>query len=99
MDVHTTTVQWVFMNLVLGIGSGFSYVALGVMLQAATAEEDMTSAVSLFTVFRPLGQALVVATGGVIFQNQIRNTQSCCSGGSVCEQRRSIGANNQSYAG
>ena len=72
MDVNTTTVQWVFMNLVLGIGSGFNYVALGVMLQAATAEEDMTSAVSLFTVFRPLGQALGVAIGGVIFQNQMK---------------------------
>ena len=76
LDVNTTTVQWIFLNLVVGLGLGFNYSALGVTLQAATTEEDMTSAVSMFTFFRLLGQALGVVIGGVVFQNQIKTRLS-----------------------
>ncbi|KAG8528374.1 uncharacterized protein KY384_007292 [Bacidia gigantensis] len=72
LDEYTSTAKWILLNLVVGIGIGFNYVAIGVMLQAAVPEEDMTSAIALFTVFRPFGQALGVAIGGVIFQNRFR---------------------------
>ena len=72
LDVHTSTVEWIFLNLVVGIGLGFNYSALGVTLQAATTEEDMSSAVAMFTFFRLMGQALGVVIGGVTFQDQIR---------------------------
>lgn len=76
LDVNTSTVEWIFLNLVVGVGLGFNYSALGVTLQAATSEEDMTSAVAMFTFFRLLGQALGVVIGGVIFQNQIKSRLS-----------------------
>lgn len=72
LDVNTSTVEWIFLNLVVGIGLGFNYSALGVTLQAATSEEDMSSAVAMFTFFRLMGQALGVVIGGVTFQDQIR---------------------------
>ena len=72
LDVNTTTVQWIMMNLVVGVGLGFNYSALGVVLQAATSEEDMSSAVAMFTFFRLFGQAIGVVIGGVVFQNQIK---------------------------
>ena len=73
LDVNTSTVEWIFLNLVVGVGLGFNYSALGVTLQAATSEEDMTSAVAMFTFFRLMGQALGVVIGGVTFQNEIRS--------------------------
>lgn len=76
LDVDTSTVKWIFLNLVVGLGLGFNYSALGVTLQAATTEEDMTSAVAMFTFFRLLGQALGVVIGGVVFQNQIKTRLS-----------------------
>ena len=72
LDSNTSTPQWIFLNLVVGIGIGFNYVALGVMLQASTKDENMTSAVALFTFGRLLGQALGVVIGGVTFENQLR---------------------------
>ena len=72
LDVHTSTVEWIFLNLVVGVGLGFNYSALGVTLQAATTEEDMSSAVAMFTFFRLMGQALGVVIGGVTFQDEIR---------------------------
>ena len=72
LDVGTSTPQWIFMNLIVGVGLGFNYVALGVMLQASTKNEDMTSAVAMFTFGRLLGQALGVVVGGVTFENELR---------------------------
>ncbi|KAF6220748.1 hypothetical protein HO133_003181 [Letharia lupina] len=72
LDVHTTTVEWIFLNLVVGVGLGFNYTALGVTLQAATTEENMSSAVAMFTFSRLMGQALGVVIGGVTFQDQMR---------------------------
>ena len=73
LDVNTSTTEWIFLNLVVGVGLGFNYSALGVTLQAATKEEDMTSAVAMFTFLRLFGQALGVVIGGVVFQNQIKS--------------------------
>ena len=72
LDVHTSTIEWIFLNLVVGVGLGFNYSALAVTLQAATSEEDMSSAVAMFTFFRLMGQALGVVIGGVTFQDEIR---------------------------
>jgi MFS family permease len=71
MDVHTTTVQWIFLNLVAGIGTGFLYPALQFSIQSACEDEDLASAVSMYSFFRAVGQTLGVAVGGVILQNQL----------------------------
>ena len=71
MDVNTTTVQWVFLNLVAGIGTGLLYPALQFSVQSATSNEHMAEAVAMYSFFRGVGQALGVAIGGTVFQNQL----------------------------
>ena len=72
LDVNTSTVQWIFLNLCAGLGTGFLYPALAFTLQSATSDEDMAFGVAMFSVLRVAGQALGVAIGGVIFQNQMQ---------------------------
>ena len=72
LDVNTTTVQWVFINLVSGLGMGIIFPAMTFSIQAATINKDLAFAVALFSFFRAFGQAIGVAIGGVIFQNQLK---------------------------
>ncbi|KIV78381.1 hypothetical protein PV11_10103 [Exophiala sideris] len=71
LDVDTTVPQWIFINLVSGIGLGILFPSLQFALQAASTAKDMAFAVAMFVFFRSFGQALGVAIGGVIFQNQM----------------------------
>ncbi|KIX93074.1 uncharacterized protein Z520_11131 [Fonsecaea multimorphosa CBS 102226] len=71
LDVGTTIPQWIFINLVSGIGLGILFPGLQFQVQAASSNKDMAFAVSIFVFFRSFGQALGVAIGGVIFQNQM----------------------------
>ncbi len=72
LDVKTTTVQWVFLNLVSGLGMGVLFPSMAFAIQAATTNKDLAFAVALFSFFRAFGQAIGVAVGGVIFQNQLK---------------------------
>lgn len=72
LDVNTTTVQWVFLNLVSGLGMGILFPSMAFSIQAATTNKDLAFAVALFSFFRAFGQAIGVAVGGVIFQNQLK---------------------------
>lgn len=73
LDVHTSTVAWVFICLVGGLGTGVLFPAMAFAIQAAAADVDTAYAVSLFSFFRAFGQAFGVAIGGVIFQNALRS--------------------------
>lgn len=73
LDVHTSTVAWVFICLVGGLGTGVLFPSMAFAIQAAAADVDTAYAVSLFSFFRAFGQAFGVAVGGVIFQNALRN--------------------------
>lgn len=72
LDVNTTTVQWGFLNLVSGLGMGVLFPSMAFSIQAATINKDLAFAVALFSFFRAFGQAIGVAVGGVIFQNQLK---------------------------
>ncbi|CAF9940140.1 MAG: hypothetical protein ALECFALPRED_008438 [Alectoria fallacina] len=72
LDVNTTTVQWVFLNLVSGLGMGVLFPSMAFSIQAATTNKDLAFAVALFSFFHAFGQAIGVAVGGVIFQNQLK---------------------------
>ena len=72
LDVHTSTVAWVFLNLVSGVGMGLLFPSMAFAIQAATANKDLAFAVALFSFFRSFGQAIGVAIGGTIFQNQMK---------------------------
>jgi hypothetical protein len=68
----TSTVAWVFLNLVGGIGTGMLFPAMALAVQASAAVKDQAYAANMFSFFRAFGQTLGVAIGGVIFQNQMR---------------------------
>lgn len=72
LGVDTSIPAWVFLTLVGGIGLGMLFPSIMFGIQAATPEADVGAAVALFTFIRTFGQAVGVAIGGVIFQNQVR---------------------------
>lgn len=72
LDVNTTIPQWVFIDLISGLGLGILFPSLQFQLQAASANQHLAFAVAMFSFFRSFGQALGVAVGGVIFQNQMQ---------------------------
>ena len=71
LKVDTTIPAWIFLTMVSGIGLGILFPSMQFSLQAATTNKDMGFAVAMFSFFRTFGQAIGVAVGGVIFQNQM----------------------------
>lgn len=76
LDVNTSTVEWVFLNLIGGLGMGMLFPSMAFAIQASQKNEDLAFAVALFSFFRAFGQALGVAVGGTVFQNQMRTKLS-----------------------
>ena len=72
LDVDTPIVEWVFLNLVSGLGMGMLFPSMGFSIQASTANEDMAFAVAMYSFCRALGQTFGVAIGGTIFQNEMK---------------------------
>jgi len=72
LDVHTSTVAWIFLNLVSGLGTGMLFPSLAFAIQASASNADMAFAVAMFSFFRAFGQSIGVAVGGTIFQNQFK---------------------------
>ncbi|TVY16477.1 Efflux pump FUS6 [Lachnellula arida] len=67
---HTTIPQWLFMNLVPGLGLGMLYCSLSYGAQAGAEEKDVAYAASMYTFSRSFGQCIGLAIGGAIFQTQ-----------------------------
>jgi MFS family permease len=65
-------VEWVFLNLVGGVGAGMLFPAMALTVQAAANGKDQAYAATMFSFMRGFGQTIGVAIGGVIFQNQIK---------------------------
>lgn len=72
LEVDTTTVAWIFLQLVGGIGTGILFPAMALAVQASATAKDQAYAANMFSFFRAFGQTLGVAIGGVIFQNQTK---------------------------
>ena len=68
---QTTIVQFIFIMLVGGVGMGMLFPAMQFAVQAAVQERDIAFGVSMFSFFRTFGQAVGVAVGGTVFQNQM----------------------------
>ncbi|KAF1959336.1 MFS general substrate transporter [Byssothecium circinans] len=68
----TSTVAWVFLNLVGGTGTGMLFPAMAIATQASASAKDQAYASNIFSFLRAFGQTLGVAIGGVIFQNQMK---------------------------
>ncbi|KAJ6103473.1 hypothetical protein N7486_005900 [Penicillium sp. IBT 16267x] len=71
IKVETSTYGWILLNLVPGLGLGILFPSLGYAVQASAEPDHLAIAVAMFSFFRALGQAIGVAIGGVIFQNQM----------------------------
>ncbi|KAI0129802.1 major facilitator superfamily transporter multidrug resistance [Xylariales sp. AK1849] len=72
LDMETTVVQFVFLNIPFGIGTGMLFTAEILAIQAATKPELNGQAAGFFSFIRIFGQALGVAISGVIFQNSLK---------------------------
>jgi MFS family permease len=72
LSPSSTIVQWVFLNVVVSIGTGMLFPAMALAIQAAGRPEDAGHAAAFFSFIRVFGQSLGVAIGGVVFQNQIK---------------------------
>jgi hypothetical protein len=72
LDVNTIVPRWIFIDLISGLGLGILFPSLQFQLQAASSNAHLAFAVAMFSFFRSFGQALGVAIGGVIFQNQMQ---------------------------
>ncbi|KAJ5280070.1 hypothetical protein N7478_005442 [Penicillium angulare] len=74
LDVETSTVKWIFLNLIGGIGLGMVLPSVALAIQASARDENLAMAVAISTFFRGFGQSIGVAIGGVIFQNRMKST-------------------------
>ncbi|KAK5941359.1 hypothetical protein PMZ80_006637 [Knufia obscura] len=71
-EVDSNIPTWLFTELVSGIGLGILFPSLLYQIQAAAPPKDVAFAAAMFSFFRALGQAIGVAIGGTIFQNEMR---------------------------
>jgi len=71
-DVNTSTVAWVFLNLVPGLGTGILFASMEIAIPSSAAAIDSAYAVAFFSFFRAFGQGVGVAIGGTIFQNMVQ---------------------------
>lgn len=69
----TSTVSWIFINLIPGIGVGTLFSAQGFAAQASASNADLPFAGAMYSFFRAFGQTIGVAISGVIFQNRFQN--------------------------
>lgn len=69
----TSVFQWIMLNIVVSIGAGMLFTAMGLAVQAAGNPEDAGHAAGFYSFVRVIGQSLGVAIGGVVFQNQVYN--------------------------
>ncbi|GAB1211351.1 hypothetical protein ATERTT37_000464 [Aspergillus terreus] len=73
LKLHTSTAGWIFLNIPCGLGMGIVTAAVVCTVQASATNKNLTMAVAMVVFFRAFGQAIGIAVGGVIFQNQMRH--------------------------
>lgn len=74
LEVDTSIPGWIFLNLVAGVGLGILFPSLASANQASASDQkNLAIAVAMFGFFRAFGQAMGVAIGGVVFQNQMES--------------------------
>ncbi|KAL9054091.1 MAG: hypothetical protein Q9162_004348 [Coniocarpon cinnabarinum] len=72
LDVQTTTVQWVFYQLVNAIGVGIIMPGTATANMAVAPTQHIAVAAGMVPFFRSFGQMMGLAIGSTIFQNQLK---------------------------
>lgn len=72
LELDTSVVKWIFLNVVSGVGLGLLFVSLTMAAQAATIKEHIAIASGLVPFFRAVGQALGIVIGNAVFQNVLK---------------------------
>lgn len=72
LDPNISIVAFVFLNIPVAIGTGMAFSSMSLGVQAAGRPQDAGHSITFYSFIRVFGQALGVAIGGVIFQNQIQ---------------------------
>jgi hypothetical protein len=75
----STTPAWIFLTVVVGVGTGMLFSAQSFAVQASASNADLPFAGAMYSFFRALGQTFGVAVGGVIFQNRLKAILSASS--------------------
>ena len=72
MHPGTSVAGFILLNLTVGLGMGMVFPAMTIAIQASSPARDVAFAMGTFSLFRSFGQAVGVAVGGVVFQNEIK---------------------------
>ena len=72
LRVDSSVPAWIFLNLPSGLGAGMLFPSMALAVQASATSADQGYAATMFAFFRSFGNAVGVAIGGVIFQNQMK---------------------------
>ena len=72
LDVNTSLVEIVFLEIITGIGVGLGYQPLIIALQSSVEQSDMAAATAMMGFARSLSTAISVVIGGVIFQSEMQ---------------------------
>ncbi|KAH6669339.1 major facilitator superfamily domain-containing protein [Halenospora varia] len=68
----TSVVAWVFLNVLVSIGTGMLFPAMGLGVQASGYTQDAGHAAAFYSFSRVFGQSIGVAISGVAFQNSLK---------------------------
>lgn len=68
----TSVPGWIFLNVLVSVGTGILFPAMGLGTQAACHPQDSGHAAAFFSFVRTFGQSIGVAISGVAFQNRLK---------------------------
>ncbi|MCJ1286182.1 hypothetical protein MMC26_005527 [Xylographa opegraphella] len=74
LQPQTPIAGWIFLNVLVSLGTGILFPVMGLGVQAACRPQDSGHAAAFFSFLRTFGQSIGVAISGVAFQNQLRKT-------------------------
>lgn len=76
LSPSTRVPAFVLLNIPVSIGTGMAFNSMSLAIQAAGRPQDAAHSITFYSFIRVFGQALGVAVGGVVFQNQIQTKLS-----------------------
>ncbi|THC90428.1 hypothetical protein EYZ11_010105 [Aspergillus tanneri] len=76
---NTSVGEWIFLEAVSGLGIGLLFPSIALAVQSSVPQREVSMAATLVLFFRSMGQAIGVAIGGAILDNQLQNHLSAAA--------------------